>query len=68
VAWTAETSATIEEVSSDSKEEEEKKTRKQTEAPPAYSKKDLMVAIRKLSMEDHDDLLDSVALDFDQDF
>jgi len=54
-------------VSSDSKEEE-KKTHKQTEDPSAYSKKDLMAAIKKLSMEDRDNLLDSAALDFDQDF
>jgi len=66
-ARTVDTSATIEEVSS-SDEEEGKKTLKPTEDPPAYSKKDLMAAIRKLSMEDRDDLLDNAALDFDQDF
>jgi len=57
----------IEEVSSDSKEEE-KKASKQADAPPTYSKKDLMAAIKKLSMEDRDNLLDSAALNFDQDF
>jgi len=66
-ARTADTSASIEEVSSDS-EEEETKTSKKVDAPPTYSKKDLMAAIKKLSMEDRDDLLDSVALNFDQDF
>jgi len=65
--WTADASASIEEVSSDSEVEEEK-TSKEMDAPPAYSKKNLMAAIKKLSMEDHDDLLDTVALDFDQDF
>jgi len=47
---------------------EEEKTSKDRDAPPAYSKKDLMAAIKKLSMEDCDDLLDTVALDFNQDF
>src|SRR6267142_2206766 len=65
-APTAEASATIEEVSSDS-EEEGTQTSKKVDAPPAYSKKDLMAAIKKVSMEDCDDLLDSAALDFDQD-
>src|SRR6267142_175903 len=64
---TADASASIKEVSSDSKAEEEK-TSKETDAPPAYSKKNLMAAIKKLSMEDRDDLLDTVALNFDQDF
>jgi len=60
-------STSIEEVSSDS-EEEKMKTSKETDAPPTYSKKNLMAVIKKLSMEDRDDLLDTVALDFDQDF
>src|SRR6267142_4898594 len=63
----AEASASIKEVSSDS-EEEGTQTSKKVDTPPAYSKKDLMAAIKKLSMEDRDDLLDSAALDFDQDF
>jgi len=62
----ADTLALIEEVSSE--EEEEKETSKEMDAPPAYSKKNLMAAIKKLSMEDRDELLDTVALDFDQDF
>src|SRR6266850_2296540 len=62
----ADTSASIEEVSSE--EEEEKETSKETDTPSAYSKKNLMAAIKKLSMEDRDELLDTVALDFDQDF
>jgi len=47
---------------------EEEKTSKETDTPPTYSKKNLMAVIKKLSMEDHDDLLDTVALNFDQDF
>jgi len=47
---------------------EEEKTSKEMDAPPTYSKKNLMAVIKKLSMEDRDDLLDTVALDFDQDF
>src|SRR6267142_533538 len=66
-AWTAEASASIEEVSSDSKEEGTQMSKK-VEPPPAYSKKDLMPAIKKLYMEDNDDVLDSDALDFNQDF
>src|SRR6267142_2219240 len=66
-ARTAEASATIEEVSSES-EDEGTQTSKKVDAPPTYSKKDLMAAIKKLSMEDRNDLLDSAALDFDQDF
>jgi len=61
------TSASIKEVSSDDEEEEEK-TSKEMDTPPAYSKKNLMAAIKKLSMEDCDDLLDTVALNFNQDF
>jgi len=63
---TADTSALIKEASSE--EEEEEETGKETDAPPAYSKKNLMAAIKKLSMADHDNLLDTVALNFDQDF
>jgi len=63
----ADTSASIKEVSSDEEEEEEEAS-KETDVPPAYSRKSLMAAIKKLSMEDCDDLLDTVALDFDQDF
>src|SRR6267142_2475564 len=64
---TADASASIKEVSSDSKEEETK-TNKEMDTPPAYSKKNLMAAIKKLSMEDRDDLLDTVALNFNQNF
>jgi len=63
----ADTLASIKEVSSD-EEEEEEETSKEMDAPPAYSKKNLMAAIKKLSIEDRDDLLDTVALDFNQDF
>ena len=44
------------------------KTSKEVDAPPTYSKKNLMAAIKKLSMKDCDDLLDSAALNFNQDF
>jgi len=55
-------------LSEEEEEEEEEETSKKMDAPPAYSKKNLMAAIKKLSMEDCNDLLDTVALDFDQDF
>ena len=66
--WMADTSASIKEVSSkeeEEEEEEEEETSKEMDTPPAYSKKNLMAAIKKLSMKDRDDLLDTVALDFD---
>jgi len=63
---TADTSASIEEIPSE--EEEEEETSKEMDAPPAYSKKNLMAAIKKLSMEDRDDLLNTMALSSDQDF
>jgi hypothetical protein len=59
------TSATVEEVQS---EEEEKEASKEKEAPPTYSKKKLMAAIKTLSTEECEDLLDAAALDSDQDF
>jgi hypothetical protein len=59
------TSATIEEEQSEEEEEEASKE----EAPPAYTKKkDLMAAIKKMSTEEREDLLDAAALDSDQDF
>jgi Zinc knuckle len=36
--------------------------------PPAYVKKDLMAAIKKMKIEDREELLDQCALDLDQDF
>jgi Zinc knuckle len=36
--------------------------------PPAYAKKDLMAAIKKMKIEDCKELLDQCALDSDQDF
>jgi Retrotransposon gag protein/Zinc knuckle len=36
--------------------------------PPAYAKKDLMAAIKKMKTEDCEELLDQCALDSDQDF
>jgi len=64
-ARAADTSASIEEMSS---EEEEEGTSVAADAPPAYSRQSLAAAIKKLSMQDHEDLLDTVALDSDQDF
>jgi hypothetical protein len=55
---------TIEEEQSDDKEEE----RKEKDALPAYMKKNIMAAIKKLSVNKQEDLLDSVALDSNQDF
>jgi len=46
----ADTSATIEEMSSEEEEEEETST--VATAPPAYSRKSLATAVRKLSMQD----------------
>jgi hypothetical protein len=64
-ARVAGTSATIKEEQSEEEEEEASKE----EAPPAYTKKkDLMAAIKKLSTEEHEDLLDAAVLDSDQDF
>jgi Retrotransposon gag protein/Zinc knuckle len=36
--------------------------------PPAYAKRDLMAAIKKMKIEDCEELLDQCALDLDQDF
>jgi hypothetical protein len=55
-------SASAKEASSD------EDTEKEDEAPPAYTKKNLMAAIKKLSVEEREDLLDNVALESDQDF
>jgi hypothetical protein len=38
------------------------------DSPPAYAKKDLMAAIKKMKIEDCEELLDQCALDLDQDF
>jgi len=38
------------------------------DAPLAYSRQSLAAAIKELSMQDHEDLLDTVALNSDQDF
>jgi len=51
-----------------SEEEEEEETSTTADAPPAYSRWSLAAAIKKLSMQDREDLLDMVALDSDQDF
>ena len=62
----ADTSATIEEMSSEEEEEEETSTTATT--PLAYSRRSLAAAVRKMSMQDREELLDLVALDSDQDF
>jgi hypothetical protein len=54
----------------ESKEEEEEaeKDKKVKDVPPAYMKKNLMTAIKKLSVDEREDLMDSMALKSDQDF
>jgi hypothetical protein len=52
---------------SEEEEEEERKV-KVKDMPPAYTKKNLMTAIKKLSVDEREDLLDSMALKLDQDF
>jgi hypothetical protein len=49
-------------------EEEEERKDKAKDVPPAYMKKNLMTAIKKLSVNEREDLLDSMALESDQDF
>jgi len=49
-------------------EEEEEEKDKAKDVPPAYMKKNLMTAIKKLSVDKREDLLDSMALKSDQDF
>ena len=51
-----------------SKKEEGEETSTAVTTPLAYSRQSLAAAIKKLSMQDHEDLLDTVALDSDQDF
>jgi hypothetical protein len=43
-------------------------TEEVNDLPPAYAKKDLMAAIKKMKIEDREELLDQCALDSDQDF
>jgi hypothetical protein len=52
------------EESSDKKDQ----TEEVNNSPPAYAKKDLMAAIKKMKIEDYKELLDKCALDLDQDF
>jgi hypothetical protein len=53
---------------SEEEEEEEEWKDKVKDAPPAYTKNNLMTAIKKLSVNEREDLLDSMALKSDQDF
>jgi hypothetical protein len=46
----------------------EDQTEEVNDSHPAYAKKDLMAAIKKMKIEDHEELLDQYALDSDQDF
>jgi hypothetical protein len=53
----------------ESKEEEEvEKDKKVKDAPPIYTKKNLMAAIKKLSVDEREDLMETMALKSDQDF
>jgi hypothetical protein len=58
----------LEEKSSGEEEEEEEEKGKAKDMPPVYTKKNLMTAIKKLSIDEQEDLLDSMALESDQDF
>ena len=62
----ADTLPFVEETSSEEEEEEENSIA--ADAPPAYPKQSLIAAIKKLSMQDHGDLLDMMAPNYDQDF
>jgi hypothetical protein len=62
-ARTAETGEEEEESS-----DKEDQTKEVNDSPPAYTKKDLMAAIKKMKIEDREELLDQCALDLDQDF
>jgi hypothetical protein len=48
--------------------DKEDQTEEVNDSPPAYAKKDLMAAIKKMKIEDRKELLDQCALDSDQDF
>ena len=61
----ARTAETGEEEESSGKEDQ---TEEVNDSPPAYAKKDLMAAIKKMKIEDREELLDQCALDSDQDF
>jgi hypothetical protein len=61
----ANTTSDLKEESSGEAEEEKDKAK---DTPPAYTKKNLMTAIKKLSVNKREDLLDSMALKCDQDF
>jgi hypothetical protein len=49
-------------------EEEAEKDKKAKDAPPAYTKKNLITAIKKLSIDKREDLMETMALESDQDF
>jgi hypothetical protein len=63
-AWATSMPSTSGEESNNEEEEKDK----EKEALPAYTKKNLMTAIKKMTVKEWEDLLDSMALDSDQDF
>ena len=48
--------------------DKEDQTEEVNDLPPDYAKKDLMAAIKKMKIEDCEELLDQCALDLEQDF
>jgi hypothetical protein len=65
-ACTASTTSDQEEESEE--EEEAEKDKKAKDVPPAYTKKNLMTAIKKLSIDEREDSMETMALKSDQDF
>jgi hypothetical protein len=61
-------SATSEPEEESEEEEEAEKDKKAKDVPPAYTKKNLMTAIKKLSIDEREDLMETMALESDQDF
>jgi hypothetical protein len=61
-------SATSDPKEGSEEEEEEERKDKAKDVPPAYTKKNLMTAIKKPSIDKREYLLDSMALKSDQDF
>jgi hypothetical protein len=53
---------------SEEEEEELEKKDKAKDVPSAYTKKNLMTAIKKLSIDKREDLMKTMALNSDQDF
>jgi hypothetical protein len=66
--WAHTASATSDPEDKSEEEEELEKKDKVKDAPPAYTKKNLMTAIKKLSIGEREDLMETMVLDSDQDF